>query len=143
MIDKLKKELKESYRMEMLGAGIYKGLSNQYSKRDADLSRKFLKFSRQEAMHGRLFKEYFSEQSFGQLRSGFFWRFIGRLAATLMRPLPLSKKLKKIQVAEQHAVYSIEKKLIEDLDQGYRKIIELILPHEEAHAALYGELFSD
>jgi len=43
---------------------------------------------------------------------------------------------------EQAAVNHIEKALAQDLDDGYLKIIQIILPHEKARASLYPELYT-
>lgn len=143
MSDNLKKTIKGSFRMEMIGTGLYRGLAKQYQKKDHDLSRRFSKFSNQEAMHGRLFKNYANDKFGQRFISGFFWQAMGRLAAFFMRPMPLNKKLKKIHAAEEDAVTRIEKVLTEDLDSEYRKIMKTILPHEIAHAALYSEVYTE
>lgn len=135
------KIIKASFRMEMMGAGLYQRLAKQCSRRDSALSRRLRHFSEQEAMHGRLFKEYAWNQFGQRLRTGFFWRMAGRLIAVLMRPVPLERKLKKLHVIEQAAVEHIEEVLAGDGQSGYRQIIQTILPHEKAHAALYAQVF--
>ena len=135
------KIIKTSFRMEMMGAGLYQTLAKQYRRRDQALSRRLSQFSEQEAMHGRLFKEYARNQFGRRLRTGFFWRMAGRLTAVLMRPLPLERKLKKLHGIEQASVEHIEEILAEDGQGGYRQIIQTILPHEKAHAALYTQVF--
>jgi rubrerythrin len=135
------KIVKASFRMEMMGAGLYQTLAKQCRGRDSALSRRLHHFSEQEAMHGRLFKEYARDQFGRRLRSGVFWRMAGRLMAVLMRPVSLERKLKKLQGIEQAAVEHIEAILAGEGQSGYRQIIQTILPHEKAHAALYAQVF--
>ena len=134
--------IQASFRMEMMGAGFYQTLAKQCRRRDSSLSRSLRRFSEQEAMHGRLFKEYAKNQFGRQLRTGFFWHMVGRLTAVLMRPVSLEHKLKKLHGIEQAAVEHIEEILAEGGQSGYRQIFQVILPHEKAHAALYAQVFS-
>lgn len=140
-MEDFKKNLKHSFKMEMIGTGIYKGLSKQFKTKNPDLSEKFMEFSKQEEMHGKLFKKCFKDLYGKNFKSGFFWKTIGRLAAFMMRPIPLRKKMKKLQIAEQDAVYKIEKLLNEDLEPKIKKVLKVIYPHEILHASLYNEVF--
>lgn len=129
--------------MEMIGAGLYKGLAKQYKTRNNNLSQKFIKFSNQEAMHGHLFERYSKEKFNKKFISGFFWKWLGQFMALIMRFVPLNKKLMKLQAAEQNAVVRIEKTLTENIDAEYHKILIKILPHEKDHAGLYSEVFGN
>ncbi len=126
--------------MEMIGAALYSGFAKQY-RSDEKLREKFLRFSEQEAMHGRLFSQFYRNRYGKGIRGKFFWTGIGRSAAFVMRPFSLQKKLKKVSAAEQEAVKSIEEILACGEENGFLKIMKIILPDEREHAALYGELF--
>ncbi|MDY0362293.1 MAG: ferritin-like domain-containing protein [Desulforegulaceae bacterium] len=136
-----KKNLTHSYKMEMIGTGIYKGLSKQFRTKNPDLSEKFMEFSKQEEMHGKLFQKCFKDLYGKNLKSGFFWEFAGMFAAFIMRPIPLQKKLKKLQIEEQGAVKKIEKLLNQDIEPKLKKILKIIYPHEILHASLYNDVF--
>jgi rubrerythrin len=136
----LKKEIEKSFRMEMLGTGMYRALAKQYSGRP-DLSQKFQKFADDEAMHGRLFQEIYRKNYGKPLGGQGLWLMAGRIAALSMRALPLKAKLKRIGAVEAQAVRQIEEALAGDDGSGFFKVIRRILPDEKDHAALYKELF--
>ncbi|HOO70681.1 MAG TPA: ferritin-like domain-containing protein [Spirochaetota bacterium] len=137
---KLKKLIRESYRMERIGTGIYRALAGQYQKRP-ELSQRFEVFSDQEAMHGRLFQVYY-RKNFGRLMRGEqFWYLVGVAGAVSMRLLPLSLKLRIITREESRAVAKIEEALSTGEETSFHKILRRILPDEKTHAALYMELF--
>ena len=140
-MNELKKQVKESFRMEMIGTGIYHALSRQY-KKSPEISNSLKEFSQQEEMHGKLFKQYYKKTFGKSIKGESFWQFAGRAAAIVMRPLSLETKLKKIGAAESQAVFRIEKALAGGEDTGYHKIIRRILPDEKAHAALHGQLYT-
>ncbi len=140
-MDNVKKEITRSFRMEMLGTGMYRALANQYRK-NSDLSLRFLEFAEQEAMHGRLFRELYRKNYGGAIGGGKLWLAAGRIAALSMRFLPLRAKLKRIGAVEAMAVRQIEDALADGGDSGFHRVIRRILPDEKAHAALYGELYS-
>ncbi|HOP62403.1 MAG TPA: ferritin-like domain-containing protein [Spirochaetota bacterium] len=140
-MEDLKKRIRESFRMEMIGAGLYRALATQYRNRP-ELKETFTEFAGQEEMHGRMFRELYRKNFGKRIGNGKFWMFTGRSAAYIMGPLPLEKKLKKLSSAESDAVKKIEETLAGECDTGLRKIIERILPDEIAHAALYGKIFS-
>ncbi|MCB9480632.1 MAG: hypothetical protein H6680_02235 [Desulfobacteraceae bacterium] len=140
-MDDFKKNLIHSYKMEMIGTGLYKGLSMQSKTKNAYLSTRFQEFSKQEEMHGKLFQKCFKDLYGKNIKSGFFWKLTGRLAAFIMRPIPLRKKMKKLQIAEQDAVEKIEKLLNENIEPKFKKVLKVILPHEVLHASLYKEIF--
>ncbi len=130
-----------SFRMEMMGTGLYRSLSAQYRKSEPELSRRFSEFARQEHMHGRLF-EKLAQKTFGKpLRGDKFWLFMGRLTAFLMRPLSLKSKMKKLSAIESQAVADIEKVLSGSVDDGLRTVMKTILPDEKVHAGLYRQIF--
>jgi rubrerythrin len=137
-----KRNLKHSFKMEMIGTGIYSGLSREFRAKNPDLSKTFMEFSKQEEMHGKLFQKLFNNLYGKSFKSGFFWKITGRFAAFMMRPIPLRKKLKKLQIAEQDAVNKIEKLLKEKTEPELMKVLKVIYPHEILHASLYNELFN-
>ena len=136
----LQKLIRESYRMERIGTGIYRALAAQYQKRP-ELSQRFEEFSDQENMHGMLFQEY-HRKTFGKAMKGErLWYLAGVAGAVSMRLLPLSVKLRIIGNAEIQAVAKIETALATGEESGFHKIIKRILPDEKAHAGLYAEIF--
>ena len=135
-----KKQVKESYRMERIGTGMYRALATQYRKRP-ELSKRFEEFSDQENMHGRLFQEFYRKNFGKKLRGEKLWYVSGVLAAIFMKPLPLTAKLKKIGAVESQAVTTIEHALASGEDTGFHKILKRILPDEKPHAGLYAEVF--
>lgn len=140
-MNELKKQVKESFRMEMMGTGLYRALSRHY-RHNPHVSQRLMDFSEQEAMHGRLFQQYY-RKTFGKtLRGEKTWLLTGRFVALIMRPMSLESKLKKIGTIENKAVQRIEDALSTGEDNGYIKIIKRILPDEKAHASLYGELYT-
>ncbi len=140
-MNELQKQVKESFRMEMMGTGIYRALSRQY-RHDSHVSQRLKDFSDQEAMHGRLFQQYY-RKTFGKtLRGEKTWLFVGKLVALMIRPMSLESKLKKIGAIENKAVKRIEDAVSTGEDNGYIKIIKRILPDEKDHASLYGELYA-
>lgn len=139
-MEDLKKRIKESFRMEMIGTGMYRTLASQYREREY-LSGRFTEFAGHEEMHGRMFRELYRKNFNEEVGNGKFWQFAGKTAAFIMRPLPLEKKLKKLNTAESDAVIRIEEALAGQCEPGFRKIISRILPDEKTHAALYGEIF--
>ncbi|HOP29776.1 MAG TPA: ferritin family protein [Spirochaetota bacterium] len=139
-MEDLKKRIRESFRMEMIGTGMYRALAAQYSGK-AELSRRFMEFADQEEMHGRMFRELYRKNFGEEIGSGRLWLYTGKTAAFVIRPLSLEKKMKKLSIAESDAVKRIEEALAGECEPGFRKIISRILPDEKAHAALYGEIF--
>lgn len=134
------RQVKGSFRMELIGAGMYERLASQYRK-NRPISEKFIRFSRQEAMHSRLFNEY-HRQNYGRSLGGErLWRLLGQIAALAMGPLPLQRKLRKISVIEEQAVHRIREVLSKGEEKGLYKIVRRILPDEMEHAALCEEVF--
>lgn len=141
-MNELKGLITKSYRMEMIGTGVYRSLAAQYNKSRPKLSAKFSSYADQEFRHGRMFDQS-HRKAFGKnIGGGAFWRFMGRVAAFMMRALPLRAKMKKLSRGESQAVADIEKALAAGNCNGLEKILQAILPDEKAHAALYGEWFS-
>ncbi|MDA8140369.1 MAG: hypothetical protein M0036_17115 [Desulfobacteraceae bacterium] len=140
-MNEMKGLIAKSFRMEMIGTGVYRSLAAQYSKSRPKLSAKFRAYADQEFRHGRMFDQC-HRNAFGQnIGGGAFWRFIGRVAAFMMRALPLKAKMKKLSRVEFQAVADIEKALAGGDRNGLEKVLRAILPDEKAHAALYGEWF--
>ena len=138
----LKKHIQQSFRMEMIGTGLYGALAKQYGKQDPKLQEKLQTFSDDERMHGKLFKKcshnLFSESPGSEI----FWLFVGKAAALAMRPLPLKAKLKKLSIAEKQAVERIEAALANGADSPFHKVIRVILRDEKTHAGFYDEWYT-
>ncbi len=132
----------KSFRMEMVGTGLYRALSSQYRKTEPGLSERFHTFAGHEYMHGKLFGKYFQKTYGKTLQGEGFWIFMGRVAAFMMRAMPLKKKMKKLSIIEAQAVADIEKVLAVSGDDRLNKIMKTILPDEKAHAGLYREVFN-
>lgn len=141
-MNEIKGLITKSYRMEMIGTGVYRSLAAQYSKRRPKLSAKFRAYADQEFRHGRMFEQCHRNAFGKEIGGGAFWRLMGRAAAQMMRALPLKAKLKKLSRVESQAVADIEKALASGDCNGLEKVLRAILPDEKAHAALYGEWFS-
>lgn len=138
----LKKHIQQSFRMEMIGTGLYGALAKQYAKQDSRLQERLQTFSDDERMHGRLFKKC-NQKLFGTSPgSEGFWLFMGKIAALAMRPLPLKSKLKKLSIAEQQAVQRIEAALAGGADSPFHKLIRVILRDEKTHAGFYDEWYA-
>ncbi len=136
-----KQQIMKSFRMEMLGAGLYRGLSCQYRKSEPRLSERFSAFAGHEYMHGRMFGKHFRTTYGRSLRGEKFWIFMGRVMAFMAGPMELRKKMKRLSTIESQAVADIEKSLAGSVDDGMHRILNTILPDEKAHAALYREVF--
>ena len=135
----LKKRIQRSFRMEMIGTGLYSALAKQYGRQNPDLGERLQAFSDDERMHGRLFKKC-CQNLFGKAPGGEqLWHFVGKMAAWAMRPLPLDAKLKKLSIAEKQAVKKIEQALASGEDTGFHKAIRAILSDEKTHAGFYDE----
>jgi rubrerythrin len=131
----------KSYRMEMIGTGVYRSLAAQYGKSRPALGARFAAYAEQEFRHGRMFEQC-HRKAFGKgLNGGAFWRFMGQVAAFTMRALPLKAKLKKLSRVESQAVADIEQALAGGNANGLEKVLKAILPDEKAHAGLYREWF--
>ena len=138
----MRPKVARSFRMEMVGTGLYRSLSSQYRKKAPELSQRFQTFAGHEYMHGRLFGRYFQKTYGKTLQGERFWIFMGRVAAFMMRAMPLQKKMKKLSIIEAQAVADIEKVLAVSGDDRLHKIMKTILPDEKAHAGLYREVFN-
>ncbi len=134
------RKIRESFRMECVGAGMYTRLARQY-RRHGPISEKFARFSGQEAMHGRLLSEYHRRNYGRALGGGRLWRAVGAILAIVMGPVPLKKKMKRISAIERRAVEDIRAILSGDGDEGFASIVKQILPDEVEHASLYVEIF--
>lgn len=140
-MDELKCRIIRSYRMEMMGTGLYRSFAAQHGRRNAELGRRFLKFSDDEYMHGKLFSKFFLKTYGRMIRGEGFWIFMGRVAAAMMRMSSLEKKMKKLSRIESGAVKQIQREIPVCENPGLRRILTTILPDEMAHAALYQECF--
>ncbi|MCU0577249.1 MAG: hypothetical protein MUD15_10550 [Desulfobacterota bacterium] len=136
-----KQRIMKSFRMEMVGAGLYRSLSSQYRNSEPKLSERFSAFAGHEYRHGRMFEKHFLKTYGETLRGGRFWMFLGRVMAFLARPLSLRKKMKRLSIIESQAVADIETSLNGSGDTGMNRILSIILPDEKAHAGLYHEVF--
>ena len=140
-MDDRKLQITKSFRMEMMGTGLYRSLSAQYRKREPKLSERFWEFAGHEYMHGRFFSKHFQKTYGKELSGERFWIFLGKVTAFMMRPMPLKVKLRKLSTIESQAVARIEQVLKGEGDDGLHKIMKAILPDEKAHASLYREWF--
>ena len=140
-MDELKGRVIRSYRMEMIGTGLYRSFAAQHGPRDAELGKRFLKFSEDEYMHGKLFSKFFLKTYGRMLRGEGFWIFMGRMAAAMMRMSSLEKKMKKLSRIESGAVKQIQRELPVCENPGLQRILKTILPDEMDHADLYQEWF--
>lgn len=140
-METMKDKIVRSYRMEMMGTGIYRSFAAQYGRKNAELGDRFLKFSRDEYMHGKLFAKLFLKDYGKMIRVEGFWIFMGRMTAFMMRVFPIEKKMKKLSTIESKAVRRIEKELPACRNPGLSRILKTILPDEVNHASLYKEWF--
>lgn len=136
-----KQQIMMSFRMEMVGAGLYRSLSSQYRNSEPRLSERFSAFAGHEYRHGRMFEKHFRKTYGETLRGEHFWILMGRVMAFMARPLSLRKKMKRLSIIESQAVADIEKSLAGSGDTGMNRILSIILPDEKAHAGLYHEVF--
>lgn len=139
----VKEAVKRAFRMEMVGAGLYRSLASQYSAKEPELAACFSRFSQDEYKHGRLFAKLFQKSTGKKLKGRLFWMMGGRMLAFFMRPLSLQSKMKKLRHIETGAVRRIEQDLPLCEDPGLARILKTILPDEKAHAALYGNHFPE
>ncbi len=140
-MDELQVQVKKSFRTEMLAAGLYGGLAKQHEKKNPLLHERLREASRQELMHGRMFRKYYRSSFGANPGSEKLWVAAGRIIAMLMVLVPLKKKLGSLSVKESEAVSMIEAKLGTDCEPSYRKILSRILPDEVSHASIYSEVF--
>lgn len=63
-MEALKNQIQKSFRMEMIGTGLYDALAKQYGRKDQKLGKRLQTFSNDERMHGRLFQKR-SQNLFG------------------------------------------------------------------------------
>lgn len=138
-MSKFKKQIKLSYKVEMIGAGYYRGLAGQYSKKEPEIVRHLLEFGDNEYSHGEMFKKCYRD-SFGKDLSGEkFWIAMGKFFTYVLYLMPLKSKLKSLASIEHLAVKMIEKDIASGVADPYVDIIKKILPDEKAHAAIYRE----
>ena len=67
-MDKLKFQIKLSYRVELFGTGFYEGLASRYRKKYPELSKKLHKYAAHEYKHSRLFNKCYAELFGKELR---------------------------------------------------------------------------
>ncbi len=75
---KIKDQIQRSFRMEMIGTGLYSALATQYGRQDPRLRERLQAFSDDERMHGRLFKKCSQENVWRIFRQGRFLDFCGK-----------------------------------------------------------------
>jgi rubrerythrin len=140
-MNNLKDQLHKSFRAEMMASGLYKKLSNQYKKRNPDLSKRLIEIAGQEHMHGRLFRQYHKKVYGKEIRGETIWIAVGKLVAYLLVPLSLESKIQKLSCKELEAVVKIENQLLIVKEPSLLKVLKTILPDEKAHANLYNDFF--
>lgn len=137
-----KKQVKASFRTEMLAAGLYSALARQYGKKNSGLYQRLKEASDQEYMHGRMFNQFYKNRFNKNAGNEKIWQAAGRFAAFMMRPVSLENKLRSLSKKESAAVARIEERLKCGDDPSFLKILNRILPDEKSHAAIYGEIFA-
>ncbi len=141
-MEDLKKQVKGSFRTEMVAAGLYAVLAEQYGKKNRDIYDKLKEASEQEFMHGRMFNQFMRSRWGHSAGNEKIWIALGRFAAHVMRPLSLEKKLKSLSGKESDAVNRIEQRLKCGDDPSFLKVLTRILPDEKSHAEIYGKIFA-
>ncbi len=140
-MNKLKISVKNSFRTEMIAAGLYAVLAHQYGKKNPEIGKRFSKASEEEHMHGKLFRQYFRNKFNEDAGNEKIWISAGKIAGVVMMLIPLKKKLKNLSIKESDAVKKIEYLISGNSDASFIKILKRILPDEVSHAAIYGEVF--
>lgn len=138
-MDKMKTQLRLSYKVEILGTGFYKSLGKQYGKKQPELAKKLNEFADHEYLHGVLFRQSYINLYGKNPGSEKLWLGIGKAMAFTFLPFSLKFKLKKLSLIEHIAVKQIERDLLKGEENPYLEIAKKILPDEKEHAKLYKE----
>ena len=141
-MNKLKFQVKLSYRVELFGTGFYEGLSSQYNKKYPELSKKLDKYASHEYQHSKLFNKCYSDLFGKVLGAEGFWRGFGKCQSYLILVLPLKLKLKMASITEVLAVKQLEKDIATGQKNKYTEIAKKIIPEEKKHAEIYKEWIS-
>ncbi len=140
-MNNVKSNIRSSFRTEMVAAGLYSVLSDQYGKRNPQLGIRFKEASEQEHMHGRLFKQFYFNTFNEEAGNEKIWLAAGRFAGRMMTLIPLKKKMKILEEKESAAVKMIEARLAANEEPSIAKILKRILPDEISHAGIYADVF--
>ena len=138
-MNKLKFQIKLSYRVELFGTGFYRGLSKQYSKRYPDLTKMLDNAAAQEYEHSKLFNACYSELFNKKLGAEKFWLGFGSCQSYLIFALPLSLKLKLSRLTELLAVKQFERDIASGAKNKYIDIVKRIIQDEKNHAEIYNK----
>ena len=131
-MDKLKFQIKLSYRVELFGTGFYEGLASRYRKKYPELSKKLHKYAAHEYKHSRLFNKCYAELFGKELRGEGFWRGFGRCQSCLLFALPVKLKLKMVSLTEVLAVKQLEKDIATGQENKYIEVAKKILSEEKS-----------
>jgi rubrerythrin len=138
-MDKLKFQIKLSYRVELFGTGFYDGLASRYRKKYPELSKKLHKYAVHEYKHSRLFNKCYADLFGKELGWEWFWRGFGRWQSYLLFALPVKLKLKMASLTEVLAVKQLERDVATGQKNKYIEIAKKIIPEEKEHANIYQE----
>ncbi len=136
-MDKLKFQIKLSYRVELFGAGFYRGLSRQYKNKYPGLTKMLDQAGNQEYGHSLLFGKCYDELYNKKLGGGKFWMGFGFLQSYLIFALPVSRKLKMARATELLAVKQFEREIAGGANNKYMDIVKKIIQDEKNHADIY------
>ncbi len=140
-MNEMKKRIRSAFRTEMVAAGLYGALARQYGNTREGLGERLAQASEEERMHGRLFRQLY-RNCFGKDIGGErLWTAAGGMAGFLMAPVPLKKKLAMVSRSESEAVAMITRELSGSSETALAKVLRRILPDEESHAEIFGEVF--
>ena len=135
-MNKLKFQIKLSYRVELFGTGFYRGLSKQYHKKYPDLVKLLDHAAAQEYGHSKLFNTCYSELFNEKLGAEKFWLNFGLCQSYLIFALPLSLKLKLSRMTELLAVKQFERDIASGAKNRYIDILKRIIKDEKDHAEI-------
>jgi rubrerythrin len=136
-MNKLKFQIKLSFRVELFGTGFYRTLSKQYNQKYPTLSKMLDKAAAQEYGHSKLFNACYHELFNKKLGAEKFWLGFGSSQSYLIFALPLSLKLKLAKLTELLAVKQFERDISSGDKNKYIEIVKKILPDEKDHAEIY------
>jgi hypothetical protein len=138
-MDKMRFQLKLSYRVEMLGTGHYRSLAAGCEKKHPDLAKALKEYAEHEYEHGELFKKCYVDMYKKNPASEGFWLGVGKCMTAMSFALPLKLKLKNASLVEKLAVKQLERDIKTGAQNRYIEIAKKILPDEKKHADLYAD----
>jgi len=135
-MNKLKFQIKLSYRVELFGTGFYRGLSKQYSNKYPALTKLLDHAAAQEYGHSKLFNTCYAELFNEKLGAEKFWLGFGLCQSYLIFALPVSLKLKLASLTELLAVKQFERDIASGAKNKYIDIVKRIIQDEKDHAEI-------